>query len=392
MHTLPPVKLAYFDYCSTTPCFQDVVEVMASFWNNNFGNPSSLHFSGRMANAAIEKSRLQVATLINCEPSEIIFSSGATESNNMLFLGLLLDQREKRRRIVVSSIEHKSVLEPAKFLAKRGFELVLLPVSKQGIVDLDEADRLINSDTALVSVHTANNEIGTIQPIKELAAIAHSVGASFHTDAAQALGKIPVDIQDLDCDIASFSAHKIYGPKGVGALYVRGGVRRWKWEFPFHGGGQESGLRPGTQNVPAIVGFGEACRIIDRDCDAIVTHLNMLRNRFEALLTLKSPFAIHCPESPRIPGVSSIFNSSISADLIIDNIGVMALSRASACSAGAISPSHVLKALGCDSQLAERTLRVSFGINTKIDDVLCLFDGLTNAYMNIYSQLSERSV
>lgn len=392
MHTLPPVKLIYLDYCSTTPCFREVVEVMASFWNNKFGNPSSLHFSGRLAKGSIEEARSQVANFINCAPSEVFFSSGATESNNLVFLSLLLDQHEKRKRIVVSSIEHKSVLEPAKFLAKRGFELVMLPVNSQGIVDMDAARSLIDQDTALVSVHTANNEIGTIQPIKELAAFAHSEGAAFHTDGAQALGKIPFDVQDFECDMASFSAHKIYGLKGVGALYVRGGIKRWKWEFPLHEGGQESGLGPGTQNVPAIVGFGEACRVFSRDYVKIVRHLNMLRSDFEARLNLNSNYKLHCANSPRIAGVSSIYSNSVPADLIVDSIGVIALSRASACSAGTISPSHAITALGCNSQVAERTLRVSFGINNIIEDISYLYDGITNALINVQSHIVERRV
>jgi len=392
MPTLPSVKLSYLDYCATTPCFREVVEAMSIYWNDKFGNPSSSHVFGRIAKSAIEKARSQVAMLLNCEPAEIIFTSGATESNNLLFLGLLLDQHEKRKRIVVSSIEHKSVLEPARFLATRGFELAFLPVSSGGIVDLDAARKLINNDTALVSVHAANNEIGTIQPIKELAEIAHSVGASFHTDATQALGKIPFDVQDIDCDLASFSAHKCYGPKGIGALYVRGGIKRWKWEFPFHGGGQENGLRPGTHNVAAIVGFGEACRIIHRDFTNIVTHLDLLRSAFEEQLKLNSSYFIHCADSPRIAGVSCIYNDTTPSDLIIDNIASMALSRASACNAGTISPSHVIMAIGCNSQVADKTLRVSFGINTIIGDVTSLCDGLINALTGIQYNKTERRV
>lgn len=359
--------MIYLDYCATTPCLKEVIEAMSPYWSEDFGNPSSAHLYGRKAKAAIEKARSQVAKLLNCESSEIFFTSGATESNNLVFLSLLLDQHEKRRRIVVSSIEHKAVLEPAKFLAKRGFELVLLPVSSQGIVDLGEASRLINSDTALVSVHTANNEIGTIQPIKELAGIAHNVGASFHTDGAQAIGKIPFDVQDFNCDTASFSAHKIYGPKGVGALYVRGGVKRWKWEFPLHGGGQENGLRPGTQNVPAIVGFGEACRIASK-------YLLDNRDRLIAITAIWRKEIMRSFPNARIlgydrltlPGVMCLTIPSLLADVISTGSLEHCISHGSACNSGVVSTSHVLRELGLNDEEAESTIRVS--INSSIPE------------------------
>lgn len=383
MPDLSSMKTQYFDYCATTPCSPEVIEAMSVYWNIDFGNPSSTHLYGRIAKKAVDKARDQVASLVNCSPAEIVFTSGATESNNLLFLGLLLDQQEKRRKIVVSSIEHKSVLEPAKFLAKRGFELVFIPVSSQGVVDLSEASRLIDSNTALVSVHLANNEIGTIQPVKELAEIAHGVGANFHTDAAQALGKIPVNLQDIGSDFASFSAHKVYGPKGIGALYVKGGPRNWKWELPFHGGGQENGLRPGTQNVPAIVGFGEACSATSINLKKNIEYLNMLRYKFELHLKSNSIFHIHSSEKARIAGVSCIFHNTIPADFIIDNISLIALSRASACTAGTITSSHVITALGYSSNIADCTLRVSFGINTSIEDVFYLNKQLLKAIDNI---------
>jgi len=359
--------MIYLDYCATTPCLDDVIEAMSTYWKDNYGNPSSAHLYGRKAKEAIESARTQVAKLLNCKPSEIFFTSGATESNNLVFLGLLLDQHEKRRRIVVSAIEHKSVLEPAKFLAKRGFELVMLPVNSQGIVDMDASRSLIDQDTALVSVHTANNEIGTIQPIKELAAFAHSEGAAFHTDGAQALGKIPLDVQGFDCDLASFSAHKIYGPKGIGALYVRGGIKRWKWEFPFHGGGQESGLRPGTQNVPAIVGFGEACRIAS---------VNLLDNR-DLLIRITDIWRKEIMRSfpnarfighdrSTLPGVMCLSIPSLMADAISTGSLEHCVSHGSACNSGVVSTSHVLRELGLIDKEAESTIRVS--INSSIPE------------------------
>jgi cysteine desulfurase len=359
--------MIYLDYCATTPCAKEVIKAMQPYFRDQFGNPSSSHVFGRIAKSAIEKARSQVAMLLNCGPAEVVFTSGATESNNLLFLGLLLDQHEKRKKIVVSSIEHKSVLEPARFLATRGFELVLLPVSSGGIVDLDAARRLINNDTALVSVHAANNEIGTIQPIKDLAEIAHSVGALFHTDATQALGKIPFDVQDVDCDLASFSAHKCYGPKGIGALYVRGGIKRWKWEFPFHGGGQENGLRPGTHNVPAIVGFGEACNLVTENLSDNKDNLFALTTVWRKEIMKAFPAArVHGCDRLTLPGVICVTIPSLMADMMTIGSLEHCISHGSACNSGAISTSHVLRELGLNDQEAESTIRIS--INSSVPD------------------------
>jgi len=234
--------MIYWDHNSTTPCAPEVVEAMHRYWREEYGNPSSSHIMGRHAAASVKKARELVASLANALPAEIVFTSGATESNNLLFLGILLTPRTDRNRIVISTIEHKSVLEPARLLEEHGFQIVKLPVDRTGITDVEAARDLITSETLLVSVQAANNELGTLQPVTELAEIAHENGAYFQTDAAQVVGMVPFDVQAVNCDFASFSAHKMYGPKGIGALFVRGGARRWPWVRPFRGGGQESDL------------------------------------------------------------------------------------------------------------------------------------------------------
>ncbi len=372
--------MIYLDYSATTPCAPQVMAAMIPYFQDRFGNPSSSHAYGREARAAVEKAREQLAEFIGCSPQEIIFTSGATESNNLIFLSLLLDTNEKRRKIAVSEIEHKSVLLPAKNLAKRGFELILLPVTANGVVDIDAARDLITEDTALVSVHTANNEIGTIQPINELAEIAHRVGAKFHTDAAQALGKMPFNLQNLDSDLASFSSHKIYGPKGIGALYIRGGNSNWPWEYPLFGGGQESGIRPGTHNVPAIVGFGEASHIISHNRDHFLSRLLSYTQSFEDMLTTKSSnYIIHCQNSSRIFGISSIYLDCPKADLILESIADIAVSKSSACNSSSLQKSHVIQAISSDPTMSDRTIRVSFGFDSDESSVSKLVNTLVNA-------------
>lgn len=372
--------MIYLDYSATTPCAPQVLTAMAPYYRERFGNPSSSHAYGREARAAVEKARGQLAEFVGCGPGEIVFTSGATESNNLIFLSLLLDAKEKRRKIAVSAIEHKSVLLPAKNLGQRGFDLTLLPVTSKGIVDIAAARELITEDTALVSVHTANNEIGTIQPIKELAEIAHRVGAKFHTDAAQALGKMPFNLQHVDCDLASFSSHKIYGPKGIGALYIRGGSSKWPWDYPLYGGGQEAGIRPGTLNVPAIVGFGEASNIMSLNLGHFLSKISNYTQTFEKLLAAQNClFLIHCQESPRICGLSSIYLNAPKAELILEHLTGIAVSKASACNSSSLEKSHVIQAINSDYSLSDKTIRVSFGLETDESNVTELVNELMMA-------------
>ena len=356
--------MIYWDHNSTTPCAPEVMEAMQRYWNEEYGNPSSAHLMGRRAAAAVRTARAQVAALANALPAEMIFTSGATESNNLLFLGVLLTPRSSRKRIAVSAIEHKSVLEPAHLLEQHGFELVILPVSSDGVVDIESARRMINDETLLVSVQAVNNELVTIQPVVELAEIAHNNGAYFHTDAAQALGKIPFDVQQVNCDFASFSAHKMYGPKGIGALYVRGGARRWPWGKPFRGGGQEAGLRPGTSNVPAIVGFGKACELCGTSLAEDNQDLNLLAYQFVEMLSKRFPRAVVLNRQPNsVPGTLSVLFEGIPSDLLLARCKSINLSKGSACN-GIMEASHVIKAIIADPNQQEAVVRISFGRNS----------------------------
>ena len=367
--------MIYWDHNATTPCAPEVVEAMRRYWNEEYGNPSSSHIMGRRAAAAIKKARELLGNLINCHPSEIIFTSGATESNNLLFLGILLTPRRTRDRIVVSAIEHKSVLEPASLLKEHGFEVIKLPVSRTGVTDIKAARNLITEKTLLVSVQAANNEFGTLQPVAELSDIAHENGASFHTDAAQILGKLPFDVQTVNCDFASFSAHKMYGPKGVGALFVRGGARRWPWTHPLRGGGQESGLRPGTSNVPAIVGFGEACRLSKITMTDNIAHIKNLSDKFIRTLRKSVPDVLLINELQKsLPGTMSLIFPGLSADVLIANCNTINVSKGSACSSGVIGVSHVINEVVEEDDHRDSVIRISFGLHSSSEDFQSFID------------------
>jgi cysteine desulfurase len=377
MRHLSSVKTIYWDNNATTPSAAEVVDAMQPYWNEEFGNPASTHLMGRRAACAVKKAREQVARLVHCQPGELIFTSGATESNNLLFLGVLLTKKLKRNRVIVSAIEHKSVLEPARLLAEHGFDVVHLPVLTSGVVDLGTAAKLITDETLLVSVQAANNEIGTLQPIQEIAQIAHEHGAFFHTDAAQFLGRLPFDVQEIGCDFASFSSHKMYGPKGVGALYIRGGARRWPWSRPFGGGGQEMGLRPGTSNVPGIVGFGKASEIASQSMSRRKEILETLATLFvEKLQNIEPKIRLINKLDNSLPGTISIAIPEISSDVLIAHSKIVQLANGAACNSGSMGSSHVLKAIGCDSSIDESVIRVSLGESTSINDFKYFFDAL----------------
>ncbi|OPY77735.1 MAG: Cysteine desulfurase [Syntrophorhabdus sp. PtaU1.Bin153] len=371
--------MIYWDYNATTPCAPEVVAAMECFWSEEFANPSSPHLAGKKAARAVATARSHVASFIECDPGEVVFTSGATESNNLIFLGLMLSDERLRRTVVITPVEHKSVLEPAAFLSERGFNVVHLPVRKDGVVDIDAARQLISEDTLLVSVQAANNEIGTLQPIEELSRIAHRVGALFHTDAAQALGKISVDVGAWGCDFASFSSHKVYGPKGVGALFVRGGPLKWPWPYPLRGGGQEGGLRPGTANVPAIVGFGEACRLAASELPKETSRLLGLRSMLEKAFLARFPNCIiHARHAPRLPGTISLAIRGISGDMLIANCQEHCISRGSACNSGSIGNSHVLEQITSDQEVLESTIRITLGKRSGITEVNMLVDCIEN--------------
>lgn len=379
------MKVIYLDNHATTPCDPRVVRAMLPYFTEFFGNPSSnLHQPGRRAADAVERARSQVAELIGAKSGEVVFTSGASESNNLAIFGVAGAHRGGRRRIITTPIEHKAVLEPFRRLAQQGFELVWLPVDSKGRVDLEAAERLINHETLLVSVQAANNEIGTIQPVAKIAAIAHQYGALVHSDAAQAVGKIPVNVSAWGVDLLSISAHKLYGPKGIGALYINQRIRKTSINPLILGGGQELGLRSGTHNVPGIVGLGEACEIARVSMAEESWRISRLRDAFESGLRAVIPgIHVNGDLENRLPGNSSITFPDVEADALILNMPDVALSMGSACNSGAIEPSYVLTSIGLSYDLAYSTVRIGWGRFNKEDDVAATLARVSEAYSRL---------
>jgi len=354
----------YLDNNATTPCDPRVLEKMLPYFNEIYGNPSNgYHRQGRLAAKAIDVAREQVANLIGAQPYEIIFTGGATESNNLAILGTArIHSKGQRKGIVTSRIEHKAVINPCKKLSSEGFNAVFIAVDSNGQVNLDEAKKEIDNSTLLVSIHLANNEIGTIQPVKEIANLAHQKGAIVHCDAAQAVGKIPVNVEELGVDLLSLSAHKFYGPKGIGALYIRGGTKLFPLEPLVYGGGQEKDVRSGTSNVPGIVGLGEAASICRSALVEEARHILGLRNMLEERLKTGIPdLLINGQKGNRLPNTSSLTFPAIEADALLLNLPEVMLGTGSACTSGAMEPSHVLEAIGVPRERANSTIRVSLG-------------------------------
>lgn len=380
-------KGIYLDYNATTPCDPRVVEKMLPYFTEIYGNPSNgLHQQGRRSAKAVDEARQNIASLIGASAKEIVFTAGATESNNLAILGLARSQaRGGRKRIVTSAVEHKSVLAPCNKLADAGFDIVILPVDSGGRVVLEAARQAITEDTLLVSVQLANNEVGTLHPVNELSAIAHSVGSVFHCDATQAIGKIPVDLYLLGVDIGSMSAHKLYGPKGVGALFVSRGIRSSSIEPIIYGGGQENGMRSGTTNVPAIVGFGEACALANNALHDEKKRICTLRDLFEKELSERIPeVTINGKDHDRLPNTSSLTFNDVDADALIMNLNTVMVGTGSACSSGAIGPSHVLEAMGLSRDQAHSTIRVSMGRFTNEQEIVMAVEDIDIAFRKLY--------
>ena len=354
--------MIYLDNHATTPCDPRVLEAMLPYFSAAFGNPAStIHRFGREADNAIEKARKKVASLIGAKPREIIFTSGATESNNIAIQGLVRGNKSKRKKIVTTAIEHKAILNQCKALKKLGYDITYLPINRYGEVELEAAEEIIDEKTLLVTVQTASNEIGTIQDIAHLATIARSKGAFFHTDAAQAIGKIVLDVNNLSVDFLSISAHKFYGPKGVGALYIKGGPYSMPIEPLVYGGEQESNLRSGTLNVPGIIGLGKACEICSMELMKDYKHVSQLRDYIEGELKKALNVSINGAVENRLPNNSSVTIKDIDTEALIVNMPSLALSTGSACTSGALEPSHVLQAIGMRRDLANNTFRIGLG-------------------------------
>ena len=383
MFDLSPVNAArgYFDHQASTPCAPTVTALMQRASAHAFANPASPHRAGQRAAFYIERAREQVADAIGALPSEIVFSSGATESNNLAILGVAdaaLATRRRRRRIVTLPVEHLSVLAPCEQLAKQNFEVAHAPVDNAGRVKLDALATLLDDDTLLLCIQAANNELGTLQPLAQAAALAHERGVLVHCDAAQALGKVRFDVEALDLDFASLSAHKCYGPKGAGALWVRGGVARAPIHARSFGGGHERGLRAGTQNTVAIAGFGEAARIGATQLDEDAQRIGAMRDRMEAQLRARiGGLRVNGAHAARLPGASSLTIPGCDADALVAGLPEFALSTASACHAGTPEPSHVLRAIGLTHEDAYATLRIGLGRGSEEEDVARLVERIT---------------
>jgi cysteine desulfurase len=381
-------RRVYLDNSATTPVDREVVEAMLPFFSEKFGNASSIHFFGQEARGAVDRARHQVAELINARPNEIVFTSGGTEANNLAIRGLIEANEKYGKHIITSAIEHSAVKEVCQDLEKRGWEVTYLPVYADGIVRIEDVENTIREETILISVMTANNEIGTIQPIAEIGRLVRKLretGAKiwFHTDAVQAVGKITVDVEEIGCDLLSISAHKIHAPKGVGALYVRRGVRLHSQNI---GGHQERERRGGTESVPFIVAFGKACELAKNNLKETAHQLKNLRDKFERSIGENiNDFEFNGNREQRLPHISNISFRSIEGEGLLINLDLqgVAVSTGSACSSGSLEPSPVIRALSNDDELARGAIRFSFGKDNSEEDLQHVLEVLPKAVENL---------
>jgi len=368
----------YLDYQATTPMDARVLEAMMPYFTHKFGNPHSRsHSYGWEAEEAVEKARGQVAKLIGADEKEVIFTSGATESNNLAIKGVAEFYRDRRDHIVTTVTEHKCVLDTCRHLEQQGFKVTYLPVQKSGLVDFDRLRAAVTDKTVVVSIMAVNNEIGVIQPLAEIGKICREKGAFFHTDAAQAVGKIPLDVEAMNIDLMSISGHKIYGPKGIGALYVRRRPRV-RLVAMINGGGQERGFRSGTLPTPLCVGLGEAAEICLKEMDSEAKRLKKLQERMLKGLRAKLPeIYVNGDLEHRIPGNLNISFAYVEGESLMMGIKGLSVSSGSACTSASLEPSYVLRALGVDEELAHTSLRIGLGrftteqeVDTAIDELV----------------------
>ncbi|SDS70775.1 cysteine desulfurase IscS [Gillisia sp. Hel1_33_143] len=356
-------KKIYLDFNATTPVDNRVLETMLPYFTENFGNASSDHVFGWDANEAVEFAREQIGNLINAKATGITFTSGATEAANLALFGFCKANSSKGNHIISCKIEHKAVLDTLKALEQQGFKVTYLEVDAEGNIDLEDLKREITSETILISLMLANNETGLIHPMQEIEKIVHSKGAKLMSDITQAVGKFPVDLKELNLDIAIFSSHKLYGPKGVGALYINK-KNNIEIDPTVFGGGQEKGMRPGTLNVPGIVGFGKAAEIAEAEMEEESIRISKLRNGLEKQLSELEEVQINSKNSNRLPNTTNISFQNIDGNLMLRKLSNLAISRGSACTSNTINPSHVLKAMGLNDELALASFRISLGRST----------------------------
>ena len=364
------MRRIYLDHAATTPVHPEVARAMAPYFSKDFGNPSTLYSYGREAKGALEEAREKVARLIGAKhPEEIVFTSGGTEADNFALSGIAWANEKKGNHIITTSIEHHAVINVCKFLEKRGFEVTYLSVDKYGLVDPLELKRAITNKTVLISVMHANNEIGTVEPIEKIAEIAREKGIYFHTDAVQTLGHIPIDVEKMEVDLLAMSAHKLYGPKGVGALYIRKGTKI----VPFlYGGEQENKRRASTENVPGIVGFGEACSLAQKDMAEEVKDLTYLRDKLiQGILGEIKNSRLNGHREKRLPGNVNVSVEGAEGEsmlLQLDLAGICA-SSGSACTSSILEPSHVLTAIGLSPEVSHSSLRFTLGKENTAEDI-----------------------
>jgi len=359
----------FLDYASTTPTDPEVVEAMLPYYSERFGNPSSIYSLGQEAKSAIENAREKIASLLGAKREEIIFTSGGTESNNFALKGIVYANENKGNHIITSAIEHHAIIAPCKFLEKRGFDVNYLPVDKYGLINPDDVRKAITNKTILISIAHSNNEVGTIEPIEKIGKIAQEYDIYFHTDAVQSFGHIPVDVNDLNVNLLSISSHKLYGPKGVGALYIRKGTKLTSF---LHGGDQERRRRASTENVPAIVGFGKAVEIARDRMNEEAMQLEALRDKLiKGIFEKIDHVRLNGHPAQRLPNNVNVAFEFVEGESMLLNLDMegIAASTGSACSSASLEPSHVLLALGLPHEIAHGSLRFTFGRYTKNEDI-----------------------
>ena len=371
------MKTTYMDYSATTYVKPEVLDAMMPFFTEKFGNPSSFYGISRETKMAVDNARAQVAKAINCDPNEVYFTGGGSEADNWAIKGIATAHMKKGNHIITTKIEHHAVLHTCEFLEKFGFEVTYLDVNEEGFIDLKQLESAITDKTILVSIMFANNEIGTIQPIKEIGAICREKKVLFHTDAVQAIGSVPVDVKEMNIDLLSLAGHKLYGPKGIGALYIRKGVRI---DNLIHGGGQERGRRAGTENIPGVVGLGKAIEIATENIEENRARLTVLRDKLIDGVLERIPYArLNGPRGDkRLPGNSNISFEFIEGESILlslDFEGICA-SSGSACTSGSLDPSHVLLAIVLPHEKAHGSLRTTLGAASTEEDVEKLLNEL----------------
>ena len=371
------MKTVYLDYAATTPVHPDVLKAMLPYFNEYFGNPSTIYACGQTARGAMEEARESVAALIGCQPEEIVFTGGGSEADNYAIKGTAFASESKGKHIITSAIEHHAVLNTCKFLEERGFSVTYLPVDRYGLVDPDAVKKAITPGTILVSIMHANNEVGTIEPIEEISRITREAGVLFHTDAVQTAGHIPVDVNELGADFLAMAAHKLYGPKGVGALYIRKGLNPVSF---IHGGEQERGRRAGTENVAGIVGFGKAAELARKELSEEATRQTGLRDKFIAGLAGRlDHIRLNGHPTKRLPNNVNISVEYVEGESICLNLDLAGIcaSSGSACSTGSLEASHVLLAMDVPPEIARGSLRFTLGKWTTDEDIIRVFEVLT---------------